>query len=311
MGIFDWGLGPHVENKRTITETNQETMKTYIQVFLTFARNSLVRDLSFRTNFLLQCVTSISWAIMNWAFFKIIFAQGKNIAIGKGTGWTENEFFIFLGTVWIINAIVQTFFMPNAQEFSELIRTGNLDFALLKPIDTQFLVSFPRMNWASLANFFLGVVVVAFYANVLTHEAVNPLSLSVLQVFLYVVFIGAGVVIMYSVMISLAATSVWLGRNQNLYMIWFYLTNFYRYPMEIYQRGVIGWGLWGFFSFVVPVLVVANVPARTLAQPLRESGGNRWENWLILLLFTMALVSLLVSRRVFRWALSSYRSASS
>ena len=117
---------------------------------------------------------------MNWAFFKIIFAQGKNIAIGKGTGWTENEFFIFLGTVWIINAIVQTFFMPNAQEFSELIRTGNLDFALLKPIDTQFLVSFPRMNWASLANFFLGVVVVAFYANVLTHEAVNPLSLSVL-----------------------------------------------------------------------------------------------------------------------------------
>ena len=138
--------------ERVITKTIPSNMKTYIQVFLTFARNSLVRDLSFRTNFLLQCVTSISWAIMNWAFFKIIFAQGENIAIGKGTGWTENEFFVFLGTVWIINAIVQAFFMPNAQEFSELIRTGNLDFALLKPIDTQFLVSFPRLNWSSLAN---------------------------------------------------------------------------------------------------------------------------------------------------------------
>ena len=112
---------------------NFEKMQTYAKVFLTFARNSLVRDLSFRTNFILQCVTSISWAIMNWAFFKIIFAQGKSIAIGKGTGWNEYEFFIFLGTVWIINSIVQTFFMPNAQEFSELIRTGNLDFALLKP----------------------------------------------------------------------------------------------------------------------------------------------------------------------------------
>ena len=34
--------------------------------------------------------------------------------------------------------------MPNAEEFSELIRTGGLDFALLKPIDTQFLISFRK-----------------------------------------------------------------------------------------------------------------------------------------------------------------------
>ena len=286
-------------------------MQTYAKVFFTFARNSLVRDLSFRTNFILQCVTSVSWAIMNWAFFRIIFAQGNSIAIGKGTGWNESEFFIFLGTVWIINAVVQTFFMPNAQEFSELIRTGNLDFALLKPIDTQFLVSFPKLNWPSLANFFLGIVVVGYYAISLSNQAENPLHVSPFTVLMYVAFVAAGVVIMYSVMICLSSTSVWLGRNQNLYMIWFYLTNFYRYPMEIYQRGMIGWGLWGFFTFIIPVLVVANVPARTLAQPLRAEGGGWWEYWLIGLLLVMAVVSLLVSRRVFRWALSSYRSASS
>lgn len=283
----------------------------YAKVFLTFARNSLVRDLSFRTNFILQCVTSMSWAMMNWAFFKIIFGQEGSISIGSGTGWNESEFFIFLGTVWIINSIVQTFFMPNAQEFSELIRTGNLDFALLKPIDTQFLISFPKLNWASLANFFLGIAVVVYYTASLMRQANNPLTITPLNVLLYTIFILAGVMIMYSVMIALASTSVWLGRNQNLYMIWFYLTNFYRYPMEIYQRGSIGWGLWGFFTFVIPVLVVANVPARTLAQPLRASSGGWWENWLVLLLFVMAGVSLLVSRRVFRWALSSYRSASS
>ena len=292
-------------------EGGLQTMQTYAKVFFTFARNSLVRDLSFRTNFILQCVTSVSWAIMNWAFFKIIFAQGNSIAIGKGTGWNESEFFIFLGTVWIINAVVQTFFMPNAQEFSELIRTGNLDFALLKPIDTQFLVSFPKLNWPSLANFFLGIVVVGYYAISLSNQAENPLHVSPFTVLMYVAFVAAGVVIMYSVMICLSSTSVWLGRNQNLYMIWFYLTNFYRYPMEIYQRGMIGWGLWGFFTFIIPVLVVANVPARTLAQPLRAEGGGWWEYWLIGLLLVMSVVSLLVSRRVFRWALSSYRSASS
>ncbi len=281
----------------------------YLRIFLTFARNSLVRDMSFRTDFILQCITSVSWTLMNWAFFKIIFLQATSI--GKGTGWNEPEFFIFLGTVWIINAIVQTFFMPNAEEFSELIRTGNLDFALLKPIDTQFLVSFPRLNWPSLSNFFVGILIVAWYAARLARDTENPLVVTPWTVILYGLFIAAGVVVMYSVMISLSSTSVWLGRNQNLYMIWFYLTNFYRYPMEIYQRGMIGWGLWGFFMFVIPILVVANVPARTLAQPLRGSGGSGWEGAMIGLLVAAALISLLVSRQIFRWALTSYRSASS
>ena len=87
---------------------------------------------------------------------------------------------------------------------------------------------------------------------------------------LYVVYLLCGVAILYSLMISLASTSIWLGRNQTLYDFWFYITNFARYPMEIYNRG---WGvpLWGFFTFVVPVLVVVNVPARILAQPLASA----------------------------------------
>ena len=82
---------------------------------------------------------------------------------------------------------------------------------------------------------------------------------------LYVVF---GTLIMYSVMITLAATSVWLGRNQSLYDFWFYITNFARYPMEIYQ-GPIGGPLRWTLTFLLPVLVVVNVPARMMAKPLR------------------------------------------
>jgi ABC-2 type transport system permease protein len=287
---------------------DDDMFRRYFAIFLTFARNSLVRDMSFRVNFILQCITSVSWTLMNWAFFKIIFLQAASI--GKGTGWNEPEFFIFLGTVWIINALVQTFFMPNAEEFSELIRTGNLDFALLKPIDTQFLVSFPRLNWPSMSNFVAGVMIVVWYAVLLAGQSENPLRVTPWTVILYTLLILAGVVVMYSVMISLASTSVWLGRNQNLYMVWFYLTNFYRYPMEIYQRGAIGWGLWGFFMFVIPILLVANVPARVLAQPLRGTGEIS-QGWMILMLGAVAVVSLAVSRQIFRWALSSYRSASS
>ena len=281
---------------------------SYFRVFLTFARNSLVRDMSFRTNFFLQCFSSMSWAMMNWGLFKIIYQFTGEI--GKDSGWHEHEFFIFLGTVWIVNSLIQTFFMANAEQFSELIRTGNLDFALLKPIDTQFLISFPRINWAQGANGLLGVALIFYSLYSLQLDPSTAPNLTPLTVVAYLFFVGCGAVIMYSVMIALASTSIWFGRNQNLYNFWFYITNFYRYPMEIYQRTGIGYALWGTFTFVVPILVVSNIPARVLAQPL----GTPWKSWewgLAGFAVIAAIWSLLASRWVFKRALISYRSASS
>lgn len=280
----------------------------YWRVFRTFVRNSLVRAMGFRANFWLECVSSICWTVMNLVFFKIVFTYTDSI--GRDTGWGENEFFVFLGTTWIITALIQTFVMPNAQEFSELIRTGQLDFALLKPIDTQFLISFPQMVWSNLANLFLGAFLVVYSVYLLATNAENPLPIGVGHVVLYVFFVSCGLAILYSVMIAMAATSIWLGRNQTLYTFWFYLTNFYRQPMEIYQQGVWGWALWGLFTFVVPILLVVNVPARILAEPLRPGWDER--TWALAGLTLLAtFVTFFISRCVFRAALASYRSASS
>ena len=281
---------------------------SYLKVFLTFARNSLIRDMSFRVNFLLQCIASMAWAGMNWGLFKIIYQHTGEI--GRGTGWHENEFFIFLGTIWIINSLIQTMFMANAEEFSELIRTGNLDFALLKPIDTQFLISFPRLNWAQLPNGMLGVVLIISSMMNLMQDPSKDLYFNGFTLLAYVFFVTCGAVVMYSVMIMLASTSIWFGRNQNLYNFWFYITNFYRYPMEIYQRNGSGMARWATFTFVVPILVVSNVPARILAQPL----GTPWKQWewgLAGFAIFSAVWMLWLSRWVFRQALKSYRSASS
>ena len=242
---------------------------------------------------------------MNIGFYIIIF-QHTNM-IGEEGGWKQYEFFVFLATTWFINSIVQTFFMPNAQEFSELIRTGNLDFALLKPIDTQFLISFQKMDWASLSNFVMAVALLVYSLINLTSQPENPLTLHWSMFLLYPFFILCGVMIMYSIMVALASTSIWLGRNQTLYNFWFYITNFSRYPMEIYQRGW-GWALWGAFTFVIPVLVVVNIPARIMAQPLRPV-GHQWYWPFIALAAT--LISGLSSRFVFKKALGAYRSASS
>ncbi len=278
----------------------------YSRVFLTFARNSLIRDMTFRSNFVLDCISSLSWLLMNLGFYLIVFYHVKSI--GVDTGWGRNEFFVFLATTWLINSIIQAFLMPNAQEFSELIRTGGLDFALLKPIDTQFLISFRRVEWSSLSNFVLGLIILTYALFHLASRTDPVWQWSWLGLALYFLYIACGVLLMYSLMICLAATSIWLGRNQSLYDFWFYITNFSRYPMEIYQGG---WGLplWFTFTFIVPVLVVVNVPARLLAQPLVPR--QNWEWGLAGFAILATLVALVGSRWVFNRALRSYSSASS
>jgi ABC-2 type transport system permease protein len=179
---------------------------------------------------------------------------------------------------------------------------------LLKPIDTQFLVSLQRIEWSALPNMLTGLLLLGVSLWHLIGRAELPLVLMPHSVLLYFLYVGCGVSILYSLMISLAATSIWLGRNQSLYDFWFYITNFSRYPMEIYQ-GRFGTPLRVIFTYILPVMVVINVPARLLAQPLGPRDPYLW--LLAGLAPLMALASLLLARLVFTRALRSYRSASS
>ncbi|HEV2970800.1 MAG TPA: ABC-2 family transporter protein [Pirellulales bacterium] len=269
----------------------------YFRVLLTFARNSLVRAMTFRANFLIECVTSLSFVFLNLGFFILIFQYTSSI--GRGTGWGKYEYFVFLATFQMINSLIEAFFMPNAEEFSELVRTGELDFALMKPIDTQFLISMAKFNWSSMTNFLFALLLLGY--SLLRLDYVPGVA----EILLYPFYILSGVAILYSLMITLAATTVWLGRNQSIYDFWFYITIFSRYPLEIYS-GPFGTPIRILFTFILPVLVVVNVPARLLAKPLEP---GEWRLAAFALVATA--VSLVASRWLFKRALESYRSASS
>ncbi|MFM8579108.1 MAG: ABC transporter permease [Planctomycetaceae bacterium] len=271
-------------------------MHRYIEILGTFLAASLSRDMTFRVNFLVECLTSMAWMAMNLAFYLLVFSYTPEI--GAGSGWTREPFFMFIGTGLIINAIVQAIFMPSAEEFAEMVRTGGLDTALVKPIDAQFLLSLHRFNFSSLANGLVGLVLVAWGAW--RH---GPLPLAAL--ILYPLCISCGVAILYSFITVLAAATVSLGRNQSLYDFWFTITNFSRYPAEIYA-GPWGGPLRAMCTFVIPILLVVNVPARVVAQPLTGASG-----WGVGGMLFATLTSLAVSRWTFQWALDRYRSASS
>jgi ABC-2 type transport system permease protein len=266
----------------------------YGRVMATFFRNSLVREMAFRGNFLIEVVTNAFWFGAQLIFFTLIFGN-----VPEMNGWNRNQFFAFMATGMIINTLIEAFFMPNCANFSELIRTGNLDFALLKPIDTQFLVSFEKIDLGALCHLLFPIALLVY--------ALRALGWPVdwVDAAMYLGMIGLGVAFFYSLMIVLAATSVWLGRNQGLYEFWFYITVFARYPRDIYAGSAAGHVLRLVFSYVLPILLVITVPAEVVVGKVLEP------SWISVVSLAAAIVGLFLSRRIFYLALKSYRSASS
>jgi ABC-2 type transport system permease protein len=257
-------------------------------------RNSLVREMAFRGNFVLEIVTRAFWFAAQLVLFDLIYRNVPTI-----NGWSRYEFLAFLATGMIINTLIEAFFMPNCANFSELIRTGNLDFVLLKPIDTQFLISFEKLDLGTLSHLVLSGSLLAF--SVIRLGSL----LDVTAVGLYLTLIVVSVAFFYSLIIMLASTSIWFGRNQGLYDFWFYITIFARYPREIYAGSPAGDALRVGFTYVLPILLVVTVPAQTLIDKTLQP------SWLTALMLAATAVGLIVSRYVFQWSLRSYRSASS
>lgn len=260
-----------------------------------FFRNSLVRSMMFRGHFLIEVLTQTFWIAAQLILFEIIYGKVNQIQ-----DWSQYEYFAFMATGMLINGLVEAFFMPNCANFSELIRTGNLDFALLKPIDTQFLISFETVDFAMINQVVISLGILLYSLGKL------GVTLTLGHVVMYLLLVGVGVAFFYALMIALASTSIWMGRNQSLYEFWFYLTVFARYPQNFYRQALGGEILWFAFSFLIPILLVVTVPARVLLEKVLQPNAA-----VLIVAPLMTLVFLLLSRWVFTWSLSHYRSASS
>ena len=81
-------------------------------------------------------------------------------------------------------------------------------------------------------------------------------------------------------MLSLAAVSFWIVRAQGLVYGYFNFLNIARYPDVIFPR------LFRFvFGWIIPVVIVANIPARLLIKSLGQPG------WLMLHLVIAATIA--------------------
>lgn len=87
-------------------------MQRYIEIYSIMLRNSLIRELSFKANFLLWMVVEILWFCGQIVFFSIIFANVDRIG-----DWTKWEVVLLIGTHQMIAQLFQAFFLLTSRTF--------------------------------------------------------------------------------------------------------------------------------------------------------------------------------------------------
>jgi len=267
----------------------------YLRILWALARYGLVRELAFRGNFLIKIAVEILWLGILLVFYRTVFTKTAVVA-----NWSEGEYLFFVGCYFALEGLIETFFLDNCNEFADLVRSGDLDYFLLQPIDEQFLISCRRIEWATAPNIIMGTFVMGLGLGQTTWQ------FDVVQMIEFLLLFGCGVAMAYSFLLFLTSTSVWFMRNQSLYEMWWLFTSLMRYPREIFGSGwaqPLGW----FFTFIVPILLVVYVPARVMVRAFDPA----WAPWIIGSTLLATVLLLIASRRYFRYALRRYRSASS
>ena len=260
----------------------------YLSIYAALWKNSVIREMSFKMNFLLWIFVELLWFSLQLAFIAVIYQHTDRIG-----SWTKWQVVMLMAASHFMQQIFTALFLTNCIQLSEHVRTGKLDFMLLLPVNTRFLVSFRQVDLGGFVNAASAIVVMCYAGWQLR---LSPTGQQVVGFFLLAV---CGILIHYSLMLALACTSFWTVRAQG--MVWGYYNLFQiaRLPDAAFQ------GLFkAFFTFALPMLLVSNVPVKLLVQRLEQPLE-------IALLLIMSVVCFLASEFLWRFSLRHYTSASS
>jgi ABC-2 type transport system permease protein len=266
----------------------QTKFPRYASIYVELWKNSVAREMGFKSNFILWIIVELLWFMLQLAFFNVIYSHTNNIA-----GWTRWQVVLLVGASHFIQQIFQAFFLTNCVNLSELVRTGKLDFMLLLPVNTRFLVSLRTVDLGGFVNASSAVAVMVFalYKLHVTPNAAQIVAFALLAI--------CGILLHYSLMMILAASAFYTVRAQGIVWGYYQMFNLARMPDTAFR------GLFRvFFTYVLPVTLVSNVPVRTLAnmldRPIR-----------VVILLAIAVAWFVISEFVWRFSLRRYTSASS
>jgi ABC-2 type transport system permease protein len=264
-----------------------ERARRHATIYAALWRNSVVREMSFKSNFLLWIVVELLWFGLQLGFIGVIYLHTDHIA-----SWSKWQVILLVGASHFIQQIFQAFFLTNCTQLSELVRTGRLDFMLLLPMNTRFLISLRQVDLGGFVNAGSAVAVIGYAARQL------HLAPTVGQVVGFLLLCAAGILIHYSLMFLLASVAFWTVRAQGIVWGYYSMFNIARYPDAAFQ------GFFrAFFTFAIPMLLVVNVPVKLLLNRLDSPRE-------MLLLLGIGVLCFVASELFWRFSMRHYTSAS-
>jgi ABC-2 type transport system permease protein len=261
-------------------------MRHYFSVYKTLAKLNFAALAAYRMNFINSLISGVIWGFFTISTMLLLTSGSRSI-----NGWNRTELLILTGSHSIIMGIFHTLFTRNFERFSQIIHHGQLDSLLLKPMDSQFLMSLWIVNYVNITRTIIGFLFTIYIAIGAKY------AISIQIVISYLILMLIGLLLLYSVWFIISTLIIWATSLSNLTNLLYNISAINRFPTEMY-RGLPEFVL----LFMVPITLIITVPTKTILH--RALFGDVFQ------LVVCALVLFSFSRFFWKFALRSYTSAS-
>jgi ABC-2 type transport system permease protein len=244
-------------------------------------------EAEYRLNMVLKVIGDVIWYATQLSIFEVLFYHAPEIA-----GWDIHATRVFMGILFIIDSAYMFFFNDNFDQASTLVRKGEFDFILAKPVDSQFMFSMRRVN----AVYFINFRLVCFY--LFWGLSQLPIFPSVGNLIIGAALMLSGFVVLYCLRFFFAGLVIIFHNASSLTYIWYQFYRLGNRPHALYPP----WLRWIVLT-IMPVGMIVSVPATQMVRTLEPSIA--WVSPV------MAMSLFILSRKYWRWILRHYSSASS
>ena len=258
-----------------------------LKLLAAFFKVNVQMSLAYRADTVVSILLNVMWLGWELLSLNIIFSNTQTLG-----GWGFGELIALLGVFRLINTLMIALIWPNTEKFNQSIRDGSMDYTLLQPVNSLFLVTFSRITVWRIWDLLLAVVLIVVGIN-LTGDTTTPL-----QIVTFLLLTASGAIIIYSLWIVLIAMTFWFTKFGNNVTILQALLDAGRYPATVYPvwlRIIV--------TFVIPIAVATTVPLQALRGDLTLVR--------ILMFAAIGIASFLVASQVWKRGLKQYSGASS
>ena len=258
-----------------------------LKLLSAFFKVNVQLALAYRADTVVNILLNIMW--LGWELLSLSIIFSNTTSLG---GWGFGELIALLGVFRLVNTLMIALIWPNTEKFNQSIRDGSMDYTLLQPINSMFLVTFSRINIWRIWDLVLAIVLIMVGINI-SGDITTPLS-----ILTFILLTVSGAVVIYSLWIVLIALTFWFTKFDNNVTILQALLDAGRYPVTVYPvwlRVIV--------TFVIPIAVATTIPLQALRGDLNFQR--------VLLFIAVGIASFLVASRVWKAGLKRYSGASS